>query len=47
MFCFRRASEDIMPLQIVMLMAQHRIFSLKVIDTDMFLDMSPTAQLLY
>ena len=28
-------------------MAQRRMFSLKVIDTDMFLDMSPTAQLLY
>ena len=28
-------------------MAQRRMFSLKVIDTDAFLDMSPTAQLLY
>lgn len=28
-------------------MAQRRMFSLKVIDTDSFLDMSPTAQLLY
>jgi hypothetical protein len=28
-------------------MANRRMFSLKVIDTDSFLDMSPTAQLLY
>src|SRR3990167_156626 len=28
-------------------MAQRRMFSLKVIDTDNFLDMSPTAQNLY
>jgi hypothetical protein len=28
-------------------MANRRMFSLKVIDTDMFLDMSPTSQLLY
>jgi len=28
-------------------MAQRRMFSLKVVDTDMFLDMSPTAQNLY
>lgn len=28
-------------------MAQRRMFSLKVVDTDSFLDMSPTAQLLY
>lgn len=28
-------------------MAQRRMFSLKVIDTDLFLDMSPTAQNLY
>jgi len=28
-------------------MANRRMFSLKVIDTDDFLDMSPTAQLLY
>lgn len=28
-------------------MAQRRMFSLKIVDTDAFLDMSPTAQLLY
>jgi len=28
-------------------MAQRRMFSLKIIDTDLFLDMSPTAQNLY
>lgn len=28
-------------------MAQRRMFSLRVVDTDMFLDMSPTAQNLY
>lgn len=28
-------------------MAQRRMFSLKIVDTDNFLDMSPTAQLLY
>jgi len=28
-------------------LAQRRMFSLKIIDTDMFLDMSPTARLLY